>query len=129
MCKTSEGRAVVTFLSHSFIAPVGKRTRLELRVADQAILYSCLSVYPLQNKETLKGFGLGPNSTKGIIKLAQRPISGLDGSANGSSICSTVMTFKCQEMHENTKIMCSEETSPLTGYSAVLLVSNPDAAG
>ena len=64
---------------------------------------TCLSACPLKLRETFKGFGPGPNSTKGITDLAQGIVSGLRGSSDGCSIYSTEMTFKSQEMHGNKK--------------------------
>lgn len=59
--------------------------------------HSCLSVWPLNSGATLKGFGSGANSTRGITDLAQRGVSDHPGSTDGSNNCSTEMAFKSHQ--------------------------------
>lgn len=59
--------------------------------------HSCLSAWPLKSGATLKRFGSGANSTRGITDLAQRGVSDLPGSTDGSNNCSIEIAFKSHQ--------------------------------
>lgn len=97
---------------HSFFCSVGGGSWLWSWGARLVPFPCCLAARPLESRESRKGLGPGPGTTRGVADLAQSAVSDLRSSVDGSNVCSPGMAVRSHQREaENTKY-CGKDSSP-----------------